>query len=412
MSQRPPRDLDWIPDDATGINVPSETKQNDGWIIEKPPRQFFNWMWNRVSRWIHYFSGQSQEFIVIDSTNANEKDYDTLAAYLAGSPVAGDKVLVKEDQTITSQMVIPSDITLKFLDGVGLLSSTNIASSFLQLGSNIIIEGVLNLILSQTGITAKAVEFNGDNVIGKINVENSSTGTLTTAYHINANKVGNEVAGIAQNTGGGILSNIFVDNSTKNTNYIIIRDIINNNIIGSAASLTRSGLVELATSAETITGADAQRAVTPAGLQAKISSTSAKGIVELATPAETITGTDAERATTPAGVAAAIGAAGEGVAKAWVNFDGTGTVAIRDSFNVTSIVDNGTGDYTINWDTDFANINYTVVAGMGSGGPGGAFIHNIPRVAPAVGSYRVTTLDTSPIAQDAAYVNLAAFGDQ
>jgi uncharacterized protein (AIM24 family) len=37
--------------------------------------------------------------------------------------------------------------------------------------------------------------------------------------------------------------------------------------------------------------------------------------------------------------------------RAWVNFNGTGTVAIRDDGNVTSITDNGTGDYTINFTT-------------------------------------------------------------
>ena len=43
-----------------------------------------------------------------------------------------------------------------------------------------------------------------------------------------------------------------------------------------------------------------------------------------------------------------------GIAKAWVNFNGTGTVAIRDSFNVSSITDNGTVNYTINFTTHFA----------------------------------------------------------
>ena len=47
-----------------------------------------------------------------------------------------------------------------------------------------------------------------------------------------------------------------------------------------------------------------------------------------------------------------------GRAKAWVNFNGTGTVAIRDSFNVSSITDNGTGNYTINFTTSMANTNY------------------------------------------------------
>lgn len=45
----------------------------------------------------------------------------------------------------------------------------------------------------------------------------------------------------------------------------------------------------------------------------------------------------------------------------WVNFNGTGTVAIRASHNVSSITDGGTGIYTVNWDTDFADANYGVL---------------------------------------------------
>lgn len=50
-----------------------------------------------------------------------------------------------------------------------------------------------------------------------------------------------------------------------------------------------------------------------------------------------------------------------GSAKAWVNFNGTGTVAIRASFNVSSITDNGTGDYTINFTTAISDANYNFV---------------------------------------------------
>ena len=50
-----------------------------------------------------------------------------------------------------------------------------------------------------------------------------------------------------------------------------------------------------------------------------------------------------------------------GLAKAWVNFNGTGTVAIRASFNVSSITDNGTGDYTVNFTTALADANYATV---------------------------------------------------
>lgn len=46
--------------------------------------------------------------------------------------------------------------------------------------------------------------------------------------------------------------------------------------------------------------------------------------------------------------------------KAWVNYNGVGTVAIRDSFNVSSITDNATGNYNINFGTAMANVNYAV----------------------------------------------------
>jgi hypothetical protein len=52
---------------------------------------------------------------------------------------------------------------------------------------------------------------------------------------------------------------------------------------------------------------------------------------------------------------------GKQACKAWVNFNGTGTVAIRDSFNVSSITDNGTGDYTINFTTAMPSANYSAV---------------------------------------------------
>lgn len=48
--------------------------------------------------------------------------------------------------------------------------------------------------------------------------------------------------------------------------------------------------------------------------------------------------------------------------RAWVNFNGTGTVAIRASFNVSSITDNGTGDYTVNFTTAMPDANYSLVS--------------------------------------------------
>ena len=68
--------------------------------------------------------------------------------------------------------------------------------------------------------------------------------------------------------------------------------------------------------------------------------------------------------------------------RAWVNFNGTGTIAIRASGNVSSITDNGAGDYTVNFTTAMSDANYAVVcnsvlsttaSSTGSAGPYGSF---------------------------------------
>ncbi len=55
-------------------------------------------------------------------------------------------------------------------------------------------------------------------------------------------------------------------------------------------------------------------------------------------------------------------------AKAWINFNGTGTIATRDSLNVSSITDRGTGKFTITFATAMGNTNYNSVASATVGG--------------------------------------------
>jgi hypothetical protein len=58
---------------------------------------------------------------------------------------------------------------------------------------------------------------------------------------------------------------------------------------------------------------------------------------------------------------------GSQAVRAWVNFNGTGTVAIRASYNVSSITDNGVGDYRVNMTNAMPDTNYAVVGGGGNG---------------------------------------------
>jgi hemolysin activation/secretion protein len=59
----------------------------------------------------------------------------------------------------------------------------------------------------------------------------------------------------------------------------------------------------------------------------------------------------------------------QGLVKAWVNFNGTGTIAIRDSLSVSGLVDNNTGNYTVNYSSSMGNDDYssTVSANASSG---------------------------------------------
>lgn len=94
-------------------------------------------------------------------------------------------------------------------------------------------------------------------------------------------------------------------------------------------------------------------------------STSTTGVVALATDAEAQAGSDTTKAITSSTLRSGINATGSApiyAARAWVNFNGTGTVAIRASGNVSSITDNGVGDYTINFTTATQDANYSTVA--------------------------------------------------
>ena len=80
--------------------------------------------------------------------------------------------------------------------------------------------------------------------------------------------------------------------------------------------------------------------------------------------------------------------------RAWVNFDGTGTVSIRESGNVSSITDNGVGDFTVNFSTAMPDANYAV-AGMtaaDSGGQNRAI--GTSRTANSANSVRIFTYQT------------------
>jgi hypothetical protein len=80
--------------------------------------------------------------------------------------------------------------------------------------------------------------------------------------------------------------------------------------------------------------------------------------------------------------------------RAWVNFDGTGTVAIRASGNVSSITDNGTGDYTVSFATAMPDNNYAI---SGFGRLDLSTTSNVINRVPDIGVRRASTPSTSSV---------------
>lgn len=99
-----------------------------------------------------------------------------------------------------------------------------------------------------------------------------------------------------------------------------------------------------------------------------------------------------------------------GTAKAWVNFNGTGTVAIRASYNVSSITDNGVGDYSVNFTSAMIDANYSAIVTCGDG----SLILGASPLAYSISSIMVATSNagsgyiTASTKKDVQYINVTA----
>jgi len=106
-----------------------------------------------------------------------------------------------------------------------------------------------------------------------------------------------------------------------------------------------------------------------------------------------------------------------GSAKAWVNFNGTGTIATRDSLNVASLTDEGTGACQTNLTTSMSNANYAVAGSSGSTGTASGCWHttgfniNSYNADNQTGSFHTQIYYTSSNVADVEFVYSALLGD-
>lgn len=110
----------------------------------------------------------------------------------------------------------------------------------------------------------------------------------------------------------------------------------------------------------------------------------------------TSNGTTWTSAAAATGITTTTGSAPYYGARAWVNFNGTSTVSIRSSSNVSSITDNGTGDYTINFTTQMPDTNYAAnsINTKNSSGDNVFFVYRIATDTKTTGAYQIKNSNT------------------
>ena len=103
---------------------------------------------------------------------------------------------------------------------------------------------------------------------------------------------------------------------------------------------------------------------------------------------------------------------GQQACKAWVNFNGTGTVAIRAGYNVSSITDNGAGDYTVNFTTAMPDANYAPAIATQRNGINSAVWGSVKYDSTmATSNVRIATVDVTPTPTDPQGVFVTIFSN-
>ena len=103
----------------------------------------------------------------------------------------------------------------------------------------------------------------------------------------------------------------------------------------------------------------------------------------------------------------------EGSSKMWINFNGTGTIAARDSFNFTSLTDNGTGDYSVTIADNMSNANYAHTGssgGQNSTSNGAVYAYD-QQTARTTTLFRVLMFDVNGTVNDTPNIDISVHGD-
>jgi hypothetical protein len=249
---------------------------------------------------------------------------------------------------------------------------------------------------------------NATNVDGILPVANGGTGSNTLTA--NAALIGNGTSGIL-GLSPGALGNIMTSNGTTWVSSAPLTvTSFSAGTTGLTPNTTTTGAVTLAGTLNAANGGTGRTSLTANNVLIGNGTSAVNFVAPGSNGHVLLSNGNAWSSGFPTKLSTASGSAPSYSARAWVNFNGTGTVAIRESGNVSSITDNGVGQYTINFTTIMSDVNYAMVGTAANVGfDFGAYVlDNSTLISRTTSSISIYTTTYSQLA-DASFVNVAIF---
>jgi hypothetical protein len=218
--------------------------------------------------------------------------------------------------------------------------------------------GTISIAASGTGGTVTSVGATVPTFLSVAGSPITTSGTLAISLSGTALPVLNGGTGVTTSTGSG--------NNVLSTSPTLVTPILGTPTSGTLTNCTFPTLNQNTTG--TAAGLSATLAVASGGTGVTTSTGSGNNVLSTSPTLTTPTINSAQ-------VSTISGSAPLFLCRAWVNFNGTGTIAIRASGNVSSLTDNGTGDYTINFTTAMPDTDYTNSGNIGGSSASGSFVN-------------------------------------
>lgn len=187
---KPSQDAKWATSGSALITDPGIGKRDQGWIVEIPPVEYFNWWMNNVGNWIEYLDQQVDAVVaiqglydaIVGTGGTHATINDVIADMGVNLPATDVRVFVKDPQTVTATQVIDKEgVELEFHPKANIAKGLTVVIGLQIDAQRVKIKGGRFLNFDEAGGIAIDMTSNAKNCIVKDNTFNNNTDEIADA---------------------------------------------------------------------------------------------------------------------------------------------------------------------------------------------------------------------------------------